>query len=142
MKHLRYLRYVLRHRWFVFLACCEMGVAWRGAIHDLSKFRSSEWGPYADHFYGQKLENDPAFERAWSLHYLRNPHHWEHWCQDHPDWGFVEFMPEKYRREMVADWVGAGRAISGRRDWRPWYLENKDRIIVDSHTRAWIEAML
>lgn len=50
-RHLKYLSYVLRHKWFVFLAACKLGIPWLGIIHDLSKFRLSEWLPYARHFH-------------------------------------------------------------------------------------------
>jgi hypothetical protein len=59
--HLRYLRYVLLHKLYVFRA----GVAingWRPwwvlrlLIHDWSKFRPSEWRPYVTHFYGPSAE--------------------------------------------------------------------------------------
>jgi hypothetical protein len=33
-------------------------------------------------------------------------------------------MPEKFVREMVADWMGAGRAITGRWDVNDWYRPN------------------
>jgi hypothetical protein len=51
-------------------------------------------------------------------------------------------MPRKYVLEMVADWTGAGRAISGRKDWRPWYRENAGRLRLHPQTRAMVEAML
>lgn len=35
--HLAYLWYVLRHKYFVFVECCRLGVPWRGLVHDLSK---------------------------------------------------------------------------------------------------------
>lgn len=51
----KYLSYVIRHKWYVYLACCERGIWWLGLIHDLSKFRWSEFMPYARHFYGKKV---------------------------------------------------------------------------------------
>jgi len=138
MKHLRYLRFVLRHRWFVFVASCRLGVPWRGLTHDLSKFRPSEWRAYADYFYGRPDQR--AFDLAWLLHQHRNAHHWQYWLLRLDDGNEqVVAMPERYRREMVADWVGAGRAISGTKDWRPWYEANRDRIVVDIETRGWLE---
>ncbi len=53
MKYLQYFWYVVRHKWYVFLACRAEGLYWRGLIHDWSKFRPSEFFPYTEHFYGE-----------------------------------------------------------------------------------------
>jgi len=53
VKHLAYLRYVLRHKWFVLLACWRAGLYWRGIVHDWHKFLPSEWFPYVEHFHGK-----------------------------------------------------------------------------------------
>jgi hypothetical protein len=67
--HLLYLRYVLLHKLYVFaggvaVARVRGGPAptlafppwtrwlWRLLVHDLSKFRPSEWQPYVQNFYG------------------------------------------------------------------------------------------
>jgi hypothetical protein len=52
-KHLRYLSYVVCHKWFVFVAGLKTGAPfWRLLIHDWSKFMPSEWRPYVLSFYG------------------------------------------------------------------------------------------
>ena len=38
-------------------------------------------------------------------------------------------MPEKYAREMVADWAGAGRAITGKWETLEWYEKNQEKIL-------------
>jgi len=142
VRHLRYAKYIVRHRWFVFVACCRMGVPWLGITHDLSKLRWSEWKPYADSFYGPERTPDvqAAFDLAWLLHQNRNKHHWQFWMLPEDDGGTKLIpMPDRYRREMVADWTGAGQAITGRKDWRPWYIANRAIIQLHADTRAWIE---
>jgi hypothetical protein len=52
-KHLLYAKYILRHKWFVFWYCASKGLWWRGLMHDMSKMFPSEWGPYAEFFYGE-----------------------------------------------------------------------------------------
>lgn len=53
MSHLRYLRYVLAHKWFVFIAGLRTGAPlWRLVIHDWSKLTPREWGAYVASFYG------------------------------------------------------------------------------------------
>lgn len=85
-RHLAYGRYVLRHKWFVFLACLQLRVPlWRAIFHDWTKFRPSEWLPYARCFYapnGAKQYQETAeFARAWMLHQHRNKHHWQYWLK-------------------------------------------------------------
>lgn len=52
--HRMYLRYVLRHKYFVYRAGRRLGVPrWRLLVHDLSKFSLTEWRAYAPYFYGE-----------------------------------------------------------------------------------------
>lgn len=51
-------------------------------------------------------------------------------------------MPERYVREMVADWYGAGRAITGRWDAPGWYWENKEKMKLHPATRSFVEVLL
>lgn len=55
-RHLQYLWYVMRHKWYVFVECCKDGIVWRGIIHDLSKFSRAEWGPYSTWIFGKRDE--------------------------------------------------------------------------------------
>jgi hypothetical protein len=50
-------------------------------------------------------------------------------------------MPDVYRREMLADWIGAGRAQGKSNTWE-WYEANKDKIMLHPETCEWIEAQL
>jgi len=212
-KHWLYLKYVVRHKWFVFVECCRLGIPWRGLVHDLSKFRISEWFAYVNQFYGEwgyrysqerdggcgdelarQAETFAAFDKAWLLHQHRNPHHWQAWLlrEDSPpatyrltsfrDFGpfmlswadnenaatFDQFqkdvngdasyrrakgivdalntsqiktvpMPTKYAKEMVADWIGAGLAITGKRDVVGWYEKNRKNIELHPDTQALVD---
>ena len=51
MKLLKYLKYVIKHKWYTFVECCRLGIPWLGIIHDLSKFLPSELFTYAEWFY-------------------------------------------------------------------------------------------
>lgn len=160
-KHLRYLKYIIRHKWFVFVECCRLGIPFRGIVHDWSKMLPSEWGPYAQYFYGDDSgEGLEAIERfglaelapfgfytkdrfnvAWLYHQHRNPHHWQYWVLREDDGNtFPLPMPHKYRLELLADWHGAGRAITGKRNTREWYEKNKNKMLLHPETREWIEA--
>lgn len=154
--HLAYLRYVLLHKWHVFYGCLKMGVPlWRAIMHDASKFSRAEWEPYVRQFYnpdGSKRSvrdatgnYDPnrqseAFQRAWEHHWTHNPHHWQYWCGG--DGSMLSAMPETYIREMIADWYGAGMAISGKREMLKWYEANKTKMILEDTTRRRVEELL
>lgn len=152
-KHWLYLKYVLRHKWFVLQAGRRLSInLWQLLVHDLSKFHPSEWFPYAEWFYGYNggswynsgelvTERRNNFDRAWLLHLHRNPHHWQYWVL-HEDSGVrkVMPMPERYRHEMIADWAGAGRAIHGdKSDMLGWYESTKDARELHPDTRRRVE---
>jgi hypothetical protein len=154
LKHFKYASYLFRHKWYVFIECCKAGIPWRGLVHDLSKFLPSEWIPYANHFYKPKQRDetgyykpcdtgDKAFDYAWLLHQKRNKHHWQWWVLPKGDGG-VEIlpMPDKYRKEMLADWRGAGRAQGYGDNTNEWYKANRNKMQLHPETRAWIEHQL
>lgn len=53
-----------------------------------------------------------------------------------------DIMPLKYCLEMLADWKGASRTITGADNTKDWYYKNKDNMILHSETRKWIEKQL
>jgi hypothetical protein len=130
-----------------------------GLLHDNSKFRPSEWFPYAEHFFGRRSRvqggppeetgyykpsdtGDAAFEFAWLLHQKRNKHHWQWWMVPEGEGRLkVLPMPDRYRREMLADWRGAGRA-QGTPDTPGWYDANRHKLSLHPVTREWIEQQL
>lgn len=143
LAHLKYLWYVLRHKWFVFSAGLGTGAPlWRLVVHDWSKFTPAEWSPYVRFFYTDD-KDDLAFAGAWLHHQHRNPHHWQHWMlrEDDGDLLLLE-IPEALVREMVADWMGAGRAITGKWGVASWYVQHADMILLHSTTRALVEALI
>jgi hypothetical protein len=103
-------------------------------------------------FYGKgagqaDMSADPAdFQIAWRHHWTCNPHHWEYWlpepAQASQEGRVPLEMPERYAREMVADWMGAGRAITGRWDVQRWYAKHKDTRLLHPVTRALVEELL
>jgi hypothetical protein len=155
MKHLQYLWYLLRHKWFVFYAGMFVTHApfWRLVVHDWSKFMPSEWFPYVEKFYGdwrtraEKLPEDDqmlaAFDRAWLHHIHLNAHHWQHWILREDDGATkVLQVPDAFLREMVADWMGAGRAITGKWEAKSWYQRNKHKIQLHRFSQGVAEALL
>lgn len=153
MKHLRYLRYVIVHKWFVLVEGRKLGVPLGQLVaHDWQKFLPVEWFPYVETFYGdadtpRRADGgyDPnavsdAFDRAW-LHHQKvgGKHHWQYWVLPKDDGTLKALaMPDRYRREMLADWRGAGRAL-GSTDTVGWYHSNRNRMTLHPDTRAWVE---
>jgi hypothetical protein len=84
-----------------------------------------------------------AFGHAWLHHQHFNPHHWQHWVlrEDSGATKILE-MPLHLVREMVADWMGAGRAITGRWGAKGWYLDNCAKIQLAQRTRAQVHELL
>jgi hypothetical protein len=206
-KHWQYLKYVVRHKWFVLVAGLHVGAPlWRLLIHDWSKFLPCEWRPYAAFFYGMpdiddnvwvdcidgvggraviiEKRYDPntkykvrisdgyigesqefwahdfevkgvdeakaAFDAAWNHHQKANPHHWQYWLltMDSGETAPID-MPEKFVREMVADWIGAGWAIRNQPNYvsacagaGEWYAKNADRMKLSARTRRRVEELL
>ncbi len=155
--HLQYAAYVARHKWFVLLAGRKTRAPlWRLVIHDWSKLTPAEWFPYVRKFYGNwghadslahadaiQAEVNAAFDRAWLHHQHRNPHHWQHWLLQEDDGDLKALpMPEGLVREMVADWMGAGRAITGRWSAAEWYATAHDQMRLHPDTQRLVEDLL
>ena len=151
-KLISYLSYVLRHKWFVFLECCKLGIPMRGIFHDLSKFRPSEFFPYMNYFgkditkgrsktgyYKPADTHDNNSEYAFFKHICRNQHHWQYYVMpiEKDEYRIIE-IPLKYRKEMLADWLGAGKAQRSR-GIVAWWEENNHKLMLGPQTRKWFE---
>lgn len=153
----KYLKNLLRHKWFVFIEACKLGVPLLGIIHDMSKFLPDEFFPYARYDFSDDSNNDDKvradFDLAWLKHQRRNKHHWQHWLLMN-DSGVAHYderdncpcwmkqvvplpMPDRYIRDMVADWHGAGRAY-GNPDTLRWYMKNMSKIILHPKTEEMV----
>lgn len=170
-RNCQYVRYLARHKWFVFQAgLITKAPLSRLIIHDWSKVMPQEWFPYMNFFYPTKamkeatdaVENAKkyadaryakelaaatpdrklAFRLAFNHHLHWNKHHWQYWAISSDDGKTrAQEMPEKFIREMVADWFGAGRAISGKWDADDWYKGHKDMLLAPK-TRRRVEELL
>ena len=161
MHHLKYLRYVLTHKFWVFVYCCQFGIPLRGLVHDLSKFRPSEWFTMATYFYTKRRETewftltakygvyeaapwgtdiDDLYKVACKLHFNRNDHHWEHWVSLDNHQPFSVGMPLSARKELLADWLAFARTRNG--NALAEYEKRKKTIILRQDDRDWIEEQL
>jgi hypothetical protein len=156
LKHFKYLFYVLQHKYYVLKCCFRERLFWRGLVHDMSKFRPSEWFSYASHFYGPWAETytsddkavDPEFTYSSLLHQKRNDHHWQYWVVREDD-GLTKVFPMSpaARLEMVCDWMAMSLAqghdaVHGEGSASEYYRSHRDRMILNKNTRKWVEEFL
>lgn len=104
---LKYIKYIIVHKYWVFVECIKNGQYIHAFTHDLSKLRPSEFFPYLEKFYGSG-KNIEEFKMAWQHHHNRNKHHWNYWVQSN---GEPLAMPKKYVDQMIADWRAMGRVF-------------------------------
>jgi hypothetical protein len=145
-KHLSYLKRLLQHKWLVLSLCRKTNCPFLlGLIHDLSKFLPSEWFPYANCFFNKdgfaQYSPTMAFRIAHMKHCHRNPHQYQYWISIKTGEIVPVAIPEKYIREMVADWTAQAIAKGGK-STIPWYEENKTRIVLHEATREKLEEIL
>lgn len=151
-RYIEYLKYVFRHKYYVWQECRKLGVPrWVAFWHDWDKFMPDELFGYANYFNNpdgtSRTTNptdygDAAFRKSWLTHQRRNWHHWQSWIlvMDSGETDVLE-MTDLYRREMLADWRGAGKA-AGFPDTKGWYLPRREKIKLHPNTRKWIEEQL
>jgi len=136
-----YLKYIIEHKKNVGIECLKMGMFFHAITHDLSKFRPSEFIPYAKFFYAKSGttnykksdEDDLNFLEGWNHHQKRNKHHWNYWVSvTRKDEIIALPMPMKYVRQMIADWRGMSRKFGG--TWEKYYRENQKDFILHQET--------
>ena len=119
---MNYFWLTIKHKWFVLLAGLSTKTPlWRLIIHDWTKFTPSELPHYQRQFFG-KADDPKGFMTAWLHHQNHNPHHWEYWiprsghkrCDPPYEDNKPCTMPMWAVREMVADWLAAGRTYEGK----------------------------
>lgn len=146
--YLKYLVYIIEHKINVGIECLKAGLYIHAITHDLSKFRPSEFIPYARWFYGKQGKDfnggfawefkihwklGEEFEMAWNLHQKRNKHHWNFWISIDGKNNFKTIsMPPKYIRQMICDWEGMGRKFND--TWIEFYNNNKHKFLLHEET--------
>jgi hypothetical protein len=96
----------------------KAGIPWQGIVHDLSKFSPVEFWESVKYYQGDKSPIDACkqangYSNAWLHHKGKNKHHYQYWQDDFDHGGKALRMPLKYRKEMICDYFGAGRAYYG-----------------------------
>jgi len=159
MRYLVHLKNILLHKYYVFFACLKLKVPLYLAIfHDISKFKLSEFIPYAKYYYNKDGSHADVKDKhgeleytkeannikvAWLYHSHTNRHHWNYWITIRSD-GLIypNIIPDKYIKEMVADWIGASKAYNLNIKVIDWYNKEKENLILHQDTRTKIEKIL
>jgi hypothetical protein len=132
----KYLKYLLRHKYYVALELLNYGLWWRALIHDISKFNLAEFIPYAKQWYGNGAQGI-SYQRAWLHHIVHNPHHWNHWTFVDEDGRSTLPMPYKDVIEMLCDWRAMDKARGkSEKDTIEWYTEHRDDMTLHASTTA------
>lgn len=125
-KLLNHLKTVHTHRKEVRKLAFQLGIPFRGLVHDLSKYSPTEL-KICKYYDGKISPHDIAreelgFSPSWYHHKNKNKHHWEHWLDFNGGYfnnngdfvipSVAVKIPYKYVVEMFCDFVGAGKTYN------------------------------
>lgn len=146
---LDYFKLTVKHKWYVFKAGLKLKVPiWQLITHDFSKLTPAEYMHYQKGFFGEK--DEVRRNLGWLHHQNHNKHHWDYWINCSPHTIGVQGkcnpkpipMPEKYVREMVADWMGASIAYTGQTEIQEWVDKNWQKMMVHEETAEILHRVL
>ena len=147
-----HLKNIIVHKYWVYHFGNMMGVnSWRLLMHDMSKFSPIEFWESVKYYQGTSspipaCKKDKGYSKAWQHHKGRNPHHYEYWTDNYDSGTTYIEIPEKYVRELVADWLAAGRTYSGKGftvdDELKWWNDCKDSKFIHPNTKKRITELM
>ena len=146
----KHLKKVLIHKIYVAHYCFMCRLYLQGLLHDMSKFSFTEFFESVKYYQGNispidACKKDKGYSLAWFHHRGRNKHHWEYWVDDFQDGMVPKKMPFKYALEMVCDYLGAGKAYSGKKftiqqEWA-WWQTKRGLAVMHPDTFAFADFM-
>jgi hypothetical protein len=139
---------ILKHKWYVFLACNDCGIIWRGIKHDLSKLSFKEFFASARYFQGNSSpidaeKREKGYSIAWQNHKGHNTHHWHYWL-DNKDTEIIPLkMPYYDMVELICDWIGAGK-VYNKTKWNQeepytYWEKNRGKMLFHPETYQFID---
>ena len=153
---IKYFRYVLRHKYYVWKKCFEFWLFRQWIVHDLSKFSYYELVGYVRYWWlwlrDKKTQN--IYDKWWLSHQNKNKHHRQYWCLiNDSDWKLKPIeMPKEYVEEMVCDWRWVGRYYNSDKDEeyknddfrevKNFYNKNKENIVLENTSRKYLEYII
>lgn len=147
-----HLKKICIHKYWVFYYCCKAGIPLQGIMHDLSKFSPTEFWESVKYYQGSSspidaCKKDKGWSAAWMHHKGRNKHHYEYWQDDFDHGGKPLEMPMKYKKEMLCDYLGAGRAYYGKeftyqKEYEWWQAKSQKPLAMHPKDKEFIEFWL
>lgn len=145
----KHLKKVCTHKYWVFRYCVKAGIPLQGIFHDMSKFSIVEFFESVKYYQGDSspidaAKKDKGYSNAWMHHKGRNKHHYEYWQDNFDNGGTSLEMPVKYKKEMICDYMGAGRAYYGKqftfeKEYKWWQNKKAKPIAMHKNDLAFID---
>ncbi len=143
-KTIKYLKRVLKHKYWVARYCFQLGLYWQGITHDLSKFSLTEirgalkyWNDKKSSLAYEKELN--GYSETFLHHRGRNPHHYEYWIHSLDDGGIPAEMPRKYVLELICDYLAACKTYGGNpRNELDWWVKASLSMKMHDKTKFYI----
>lgn len=145
----KHTKRILRHKYFVFKYCCKLGIPWQGITHDLSKFSPTEFIESIKYYQEgispiDVAKKEKGYANAWFHHKGQNPHHCEYWTDHYGTKPSAVQMPDKYVRELIADYIGAAKAYFGEENFTykneiEWWNKKKETLLLHPKTEELID---
>ena len=146
---LKHFKKVCTHKYWVFRYCVKAGIPLQGVLHDMSKFSPVEFFESVKYYQGTSSPIDAAkkvngYSEAWMHHKGRNKHHYEYWQDNFDNGGVALEIPMKYKKEMICDYVGAGRAYFGKaftieKEYEWWQAKKAKPIAMHKNDMAFLD---
>lgn len=118
MKFFKHFWVVIKHKYNVLKYATKLGIFWTGLVHDLSKFRPTEFFKSVKYFDGrrsptiiERKDND-NFSYICVAHTGRNKHHWQYWVDYTREDIVINKIPFRNSLEYVADVLSASKVYN------------------------------
>ena len=149
IKCFKHLKKICIHKYWVFHYCIKAGIPVQGVFHDLSKFSPTEFFESVKYYQGTSSPIDACkkakgYSAAWMHHKGRNKHHYEYWQDNFDNGGVALEMPLRYKKEMICDYMGAGRAYYGKlfnihKEYGWWLNKRSNPLAMHENDKAFLD---
>ena len=145
----KHFKKVCTHKYWVFRYCVKAGIPFQGLFHDMSKFSPTEFLESVKYYQGSSspidaCKKENGYSEAWMHHKGRNKHHYEFWQDNFDNGGVALEMPLKYKKEMICDFMGAGRAYYGnsfnmQKEYEWWLNKRSKPLAMHENDKAFLD---
>ena len=142
---------ICKHKSAVLYFGRRLGIGWRSFFHDLSKFNPIEFFGSVKYYSGTRSPIDACkeingYSVAWMHHKGRNPHHYEYWIDNLDNGGVALDIPNKYKIEMLCDYLAAGYIYSNGRctfsdEYEWWITKSSNPLFMHEKTKAFFDTI-